>query len=120
MGKAPLAVPGRIAARKLLALAERVPSSPAIWHNLAMLRGWLADEAGAVEAYAALCGARQGRWMTPSKPKPKPRCSIPNHGFGRRFAASCFRSATWNGCRPHCCRTKPRGPIASRGLPTGP
>ena len=46
-----------IAARKLLALAERAPSSPVMWNNLAMLRGWLADEAGAVDAlrrYAAL------------------------------------------------------------------
>ena len=45
------------AANKLSALAERAPASPAIWHNLAMLRGWLADEPGMVDAlrrYAAL------------------------------------------------------------------
>ena len=39
-----------VALGKLLALAERAPSSPVLWHNIAMLRGWLADEGGAVEA----------------------------------------------------------------------
>jgi hypothetical protein len=43
--------------RALTAIAKRVPDSPAVWHNLATLRGWLDDTAGAVEAlrkYAAL------------------------------------------------------------------
>jgi hypothetical protein len=45
------------AADRLTALASEVPDSPCIWNNLALVRGWLADEAGAREAlhrFAAL------------------------------------------------------------------
>ncbi len=45
------------AAERLAALAEEMPDSPAIWQNLAMLRGWLADRPGCIEAlrkFAAL------------------------------------------------------------------
>jgi hypothetical protein len=37
-------------AEKLAALADEVPDSPAIWGNLATLRGWLADTAGCIDA----------------------------------------------------------------------
>jgi hypothetical protein len=40
----------RSAAAKLTALAARVGDWPTIWHNIAVLRAWLADNAGAVEA----------------------------------------------------------------------
>jgi hypothetical protein len=43
--------------RQLTALAERFGDAPAIWHNLAVLRSWLAQEEAAAEAwrrYAAL------------------------------------------------------------------
>ena len=52
------------AAERLTALAAEVPDSPAIWRNLATLRGWLADNAGCIDAlrkYAALRAARAGR-----------------------------------------------------------
>ena len=45
------------AAAKLTALAEREPDAPAVWRNLATLRGWLADTNGSAEAlkkYATL------------------------------------------------------------------
>ena len=45
------------AAERLTALAADVPGEPVIWRNLATLRGWLADNAGCIEAlhkYAAL------------------------------------------------------------------
>ncbi|MHC4177243.1 MAG: hypothetical protein ACYSWU_07040 [Planctomycetota bacterium] len=38
------------AAEKLTALAEEVADSPTIWRSLAILRGWLADDAGCIEA----------------------------------------------------------------------
>ncbi|MBN2023853.1 MAG: hypothetical protein JW809_13800 [Pirellulales bacterium] len=44
-------------ARRLEALAGDVPDAPAIWCNLALVRGWLADAAGQIEAlrrFAAL------------------------------------------------------------------
>ena len=46
----------RLAARSLVELAARVGDWPVIWHNIAVLRGWLADTPGTVEAlhkYAA-------------------------------------------------------------------
>lgn len=46
-----------VAEKQLMALVEQVGDQPAIWRNVAMLRGWLADHAGAVEAlrkFAAL------------------------------------------------------------------
>jgi hypothetical protein len=45
------------AAEKLAALAADVPDEPTVWRNLATLRGWLADNAGATDAlrkYAVL------------------------------------------------------------------
>jgi len=42
------------AAEKLAALAEEVSDSPAIWRNLATLRGWLADRDGCIEALRKL------------------------------------------------------------------
>lgn len=45
------------AAGKLEALAGQVPEAPVIWRNLAVLRGWVADTPGCVEAlrkYASL------------------------------------------------------------------
>lgn len=39
------------AAGRLAKLAERSPKSPAVWRNLGRLRAYLADEAGAAEAY---------------------------------------------------------------------
>jgi len=47
----------RAAADLLTALAAEVPDSPVLWLNLAVIRGWLAENAGAIEAwrkYAAL------------------------------------------------------------------
>jgi hypothetical protein len=47
------------AAERMAALAGDVPDSAVIWHNLAILRGWLADNAGCIEAwrrYAAIRG----------------------------------------------------------------
>ncbi len=44
-------------ADRLAALAAEVPDAPVIWNNLARIRSWLADDAGAIEAfrrYAAL------------------------------------------------------------------
>lgn len=45
------------AAAELAALAQQVPDVPVIWHNLAVLRGWLADTPGCIDAlrrYASL------------------------------------------------------------------
>ena len=45
------------AAERLAALAVEVPDSPAIWRNLATVRGWLADNRGCIDAlrkYASL------------------------------------------------------------------
>ncbi len=45
------------AAERLTALAADVPDSPVIWRDLAILRGWLADNPGCVDAlrrYAAI------------------------------------------------------------------
>jgi len=39
------------AADRLTALAAEVPDAPAVWNHLALLRNWLADEAGAIEAF---------------------------------------------------------------------
>ena len=39
------------AAERLTALAAEVHDAPAVWNNLAVVRSWLADEAGAREAY---------------------------------------------------------------------
>ena len=44
-------------ADRLAALSAEVPDAPVIWNNLARIRSWLADDAGAIEAlrrYAAL------------------------------------------------------------------
>ncbi len=38
-------------AQRLTALAEQAEDAPAVWHNLAVLRGWLGDTAEAVEAW---------------------------------------------------------------------
>ena len=38
-------------ADRLTALAAEVPDAPAVWNNLASVRSWLADEAGAREAH---------------------------------------------------------------------
>ncbi|HEV3137554.1 MAG TPA: hypothetical protein VGZ26_06610, partial [Pirellulales bacterium] len=40
----------RLAARNLVELAARVGDWPVIWHNVAVLRGWLGDTPGAVES----------------------------------------------------------------------
>jgi len=40
----------QLAAEKLTALAKEDGASPAIWRNLATLRGWLADRPGCIEA----------------------------------------------------------------------
>jgi len=40
----------KTAADRFAALAADVPDEPAIWRNLATLRGWLADNSGAIEA----------------------------------------------------------------------
>jgi tetratricopeptide (TPR) repeat protein len=42
------------AATRLTALAERTGDSPEVWQNLAILRGWLADQPGAAEALRKL------------------------------------------------------------------
>ncbi|HWB00327.1 MAG TPA: hypothetical protein VG713_17655 [Pirellulales bacterium] len=44
----------REAERRLAALAQRHPQAPAIWQDLAIVRGWLANEAGEVEALRKL------------------------------------------------------------------
>ncbi|HVU89720.1 MAG TPA: hypothetical protein VHD36_20490 [Pirellulales bacterium] len=44
----------RVAADKFTALAATAGDAPALWHNLAVLRSWLADDAGAVEALRKL------------------------------------------------------------------
>jgi hypothetical protein len=49
------------AADRFAALAADVPDEPVIWRNLATLRGWLADNAGCIDAlrkYAALRAAQ--------------------------------------------------------------
>ena len=52
---APLEVANwQAAAEKLTALAADVADSPAIWRNLAMLRGWLADDYGCSQALRKL------------------------------------------------------------------
>jgi hypothetical protein len=38
------------AGERFARLSERHPESPAIWHNLAVIRGWLGDEPGMMEA----------------------------------------------------------------------
>ena len=38
-------------ADRLTALAAEVSDAPAVWNNLALVRSWLADEAGAREAF---------------------------------------------------------------------
>lgn len=40
----------RLAAQRLAELTQEVPDSPIIWHDLAVLRAWLADIGGATEA----------------------------------------------------------------------
>jgi len=42
------------AAERLTELAEQVDAEPALWHNLAIVRGWLADAPGCVEALQKL------------------------------------------------------------------
>jgi len=42
------------AADRFAALAQKVPDEPAVWRNLAIVRGWLADSAGAAEAWRKL------------------------------------------------------------------
>ncbi len=44
------------AAERLAALAQDVPDAPAIWHNLAIVRGWLADDDGAIAAWRKYAG----------------------------------------------------------------
>lgn len=44
----------RIAEREFAELAEAQPKSPSIWHSLALIRGWLGDNAAAVEAFRTL------------------------------------------------------------------
>jgi hypothetical protein len=39
------------AAEKLSALAAKVPDAPAVWRDLAIVRGWLTDDEGAIEAW---------------------------------------------------------------------
>ena len=41
----------RLAAENLVELAAKVGDWPAIWHNIAVLRSWLADTPGAIEAW---------------------------------------------------------------------
>jgi hypothetical protein len=53
----------RTAAERLTALSADVPDQPIVWRNLAALRGWLADNAGAIEAlrkYAAIRAREAG------------------------------------------------------------
>ena len=58
-------------ADRLTALSAETPDAPAVWNNLAVVRSWLADEAGAL---------RRGRnslawrcpWKTPWRRKPPP------------------------------------------------
>jgi hypothetical protein len=48
---------------RLAALAAAVPDSPLIWRSLALFRGWVADNAGCIEAlrkYAVLRAAEDG------------------------------------------------------------
>jgi hypothetical protein len=47
-----------IAARQFQAIAARHPDVPAVWHNLAILKSWLADNAGAVEALRRLAALK--------------------------------------------------------------
>ena len=42
------------AAGQLAALAEELPDQPALWHNLSIIRDWLADPDGCVEALRKL------------------------------------------------------------------
>lgn len=44
------------AAEQLAAISRQFPGEPAVWRNLALLRMWLADSPGAVEALHALAG----------------------------------------------------------------
>ncbi|HEX3871160.1 MAG TPA: hypothetical protein VHV77_12025, partial [Pirellulales bacterium] len=47
------------AERRLTALSQRINNAPAVWQNLAVLHGWLANEAGEVEALRKF-GSLQG------------------------------------------------------------
>ncbi|NQT13967.1 MAG: hypothetical protein HQ582_14530, partial [Planctomycetes bacterium] len=42
------------AAQRLTELTEQVDGEPAVWHNLAIVRGWLADTPGCIEALQKL------------------------------------------------------------------
>ncbi len=44
----------RAAERHFAELAEQHPQSPSIWHSLALTRGWLGDNAAAVDAFRTL------------------------------------------------------------------
>jgi hypothetical protein len=51
------------AAERLTVLAAEIADSPAMWRNLATLRGWLADNPGCIDAlrrYAALRAGQEG------------------------------------------------------------
>ena len=58
-------------ADRLTALAAEVPDAPVIWHYLAMVRGWLADDAGWIAALRKLASLPIRR-MTPSMQKRQP------------------------------------------------
>ncbi|MGA2066454.1 MAG: hypothetical protein ABSG86_15875 [Thermoguttaceae bacterium] len=53
------------AAEKLASLTEEAPAVPALWQDLAILRGWLADDEGAVRAWRKFASLRAAQ-DTPS------------------------------------------------------
>ena len=56
----------------LTALAAEVSDVPAIWNNLALVRSWLADEAGAHARRCTSSPRSRCRWKMPWKRKPSP------------------------------------------------
>ena len=99
-------------ADRLTALAAEVPDAPAVWNNLALVRSWLADEAGAREAlqkFAALAGALGRRRGSRSHGDADERIAV-----GRRRR---HRSLDVAGSRPRAAARiaalrSPRGPGA--------
>ena len=90
----------QMAAQIIGQIIPNVPNAPVLWHNLATLRAWSADNQGAAEASA---GWRRWTcpWKTPSRPKRRPCSCCPTPWATKsRCWASPIRWTTWTPCRP--------------------
>ncbi len=98
----------RQAAENLVNLAAQVGDWPVIWHNIAVLRTWLADTPRAVEALRKYVQSSPFLWTTRSRPKRWPNRST------RKTSTwwTCFRSPTpcriSRPCRRDWCPTRDR------------